>query len=178
MEVEIPTNSISKTYELPALSTWALGKSSTDEEGKFVFQTYGKTQSIGGKDQLILIIRKGVNDADGFELTTLNNSEEGFSGGKYILMNASKVDIAGTIGTGKFSLSPNNHTLIAPKPTKTEGTREYCFAKFHFRKDEEIQPFFSSTWRFNKEARSMVFFYHDPKTKQLRVHTIRSYTDK
>ena len=142
MVVEIPTNSISKTYKVPALSTWSLGKSSTHEEGEFIFQIYGKVQSLGTTDQLILVIRKGRNDTDGLELTPLNNNPEGFSGGKYFLLNATSVDIAGTIGTGKFSLKPKQHDLIAPKPTKIKGDRKYCFAKFFFRKEEEVQPFF------------------------------------
>lgn len=176
MKVEIPTNSISKTYEVPVLSTWTLGKSSTDEEGKAIFQIFGKARSLGASDQLVLVVRKGPDNADGFELTPLKNNNEGFSGGKYLLFNASSVDIAGEIGTGKFSLKPNDCDLIAPDPTRTKGDRKYCFAKFYFRHNGEIDPFFSSTWRFNEEARSMVFFYHDPGTRQLRVHTIRSYT--
>ncbi|MES2982537.1 MAG: hypothetical protein V4727_09510 [Verrucomicrobiota bacterium] len=176
LEVEIPTNSISISYEVPALTTWALGKSSTNEKGEYVFLAYGKAQSIVAKEQIVIVVRKGLNDADGLTLTTLKNSDEGFSGGKYFLLNATKVDIAGSIGTQKFSLKPSNHSIIAPKPTKTEGDRAYCFAEFFFRKDEEIQPFFSATWRFNEKARSMVFFYHDPKSTQLQVHTIRSYT--
>lgn len=175
MEVELPTNSMSKTYQVPALSTWSLGETSTDEEGKATFRVFGQAQSIGANEQLILVVRKGADDAAGLELTPLKNSDEGFNGGKYLILNATSVDLAGNIGTGKFTLKPGNHVLLAPKPTKTEESRKYCFAKFYFRQGEEIQPFFSATWRFNEEARSMVFFYHDPKTRQLRVHTIRSF---
>lgn len=176
IEVEIPTNSISEAYQVPALSTWSLGKTTTNEEGKTIFQVFGKTQSNESADQLILVIRKGSNDADGLDLTAIKNSNEGFSGGKYIVMNASSVDIAGAIGTGKFALKPSKYNLISPKPTKIQDDRKYCFAQFFFRKNEELEPFFSSTWRFNEKARSMIFIYHDPKTKQLSVHTIRSYT--
>lgn len=175
MEIELPTNSISKAYTVPALSSWALGKSATDAEGESVFLSYGRTRSVGADEQLILVVRKGRDDAAGLELTALKDGGGGFDGGKYLLLNASKVDVAANIGTGKFTLEPRKHGVLAPKPTKTVGSRKYCFAKFYFRKGEEIQPFFSSTWRFNEEARSMVVFYHDPKTRQLAVHTIRSF---
>jgi hypothetical protein len=173
--VEIPTNSISQTYQVPALAIWTLGKSSTDAEGKPIFQVLGKVQSSGASEQLILAVRKGSVDSDGLELTAVKNNGEGFGGGKYLLLNATSVDIAGAIGTAKFSLKPNAHALLAPQPTRTEGDRKYCFAEFYFRHAEKIQPFSSSTWRYNEKARSMVFFYHDPKTKQLRIHTIRSF---
>jgi hypothetical protein len=176
LEIEIPTNSISEAYEVPALSTWSLGETTTNEEGKNIFEVYGKTKSSGSTEQLILVIRKGSDDAEGLDLTAIKNSNEGFNGGKYILMNASRVEIAGTIGTAKFALKPNKYKLISPEPTKIQDDRKYCFAQFFFRKNEDIEPFFSATWRFNEKARSMVFFYHDPKTQQLRVHTIRSYT--
>jgi hypothetical protein len=175
IQIELPTNSISKAYKVPALSTWALGKSSTNAEGKSIFLPYGQTRSAGAGEQLILVVRKGRDDAAGLELTALKDGGDGFDGGKYLLLNASKVDVAGNIGTGKFTLEPGKHSVLAPNPTKTEAGRKYCFAKFYFRQDEEIQPFFSSTWRFNEEARSMVVFYHDPKTRQLAVHTIRSF---
>jgi hypothetical protein len=177
MEVEIPTNSISKTYQVPVLSTWALGKSSNDENGKFIFQAYGKGQSLGTEDQIILVIRKGQNDIDGLEITAIKSNDKGLSGGKYFMFNASKVDIAGTVGTGKFSLKPNKYELIAPEPTTTNEGRKYCFTKAYFRMGEEVQPFFSSTWRFNEAARTMVFFYHDPDSTQLRIHTIRNYVE-
>lgn len=176
MEVEIPTNSISETYKVPALTTWSLGKTTTNPEGKTMFQVFGKTPTSGSAEQLILVMRKGPEDADGLELTAIKNSDDGFKGGKYIVMNAARVDIAGFIGTSKFTLKPYKFEIIAPQPTKIEENRMYCFAKFFFRKNEELEPFFSATWRFNEEARSMVFFYHDPNSKQLRLHTIRTYT--
>lgn len=175
MEVELPTNSISQVYKVPAMSTWALGKRSTKAEGEFAFDIFGKTQSNGAKDQLILVVRKGQADSDGLELTTIKSGGDGFGGGKYFLMNATKVDIAGAIGTGKFALKPGAHSLIAPEPTSIKGDRKYCYAKIFFKRKEEVQPFFSSTWRFNGAARSMVFFYHDPNSGQLEVHTIRSF---
>ncbi|MFK7849956.1 MAG: hypothetical protein AB8D78_03160 [Akkermansiaceae bacterium] len=175
MEVELPTNSISETYEVPVLSMWVLGESSTNEDGDFVFKDWGKARSNGAKNQLILVIRKGRDDADGFELVPMQSGADGFGGGKYLLVNAAKVDVAGSIGTSKFALKPNANQLIAPGPTKTKGNRKYCFAKIYFRKGEEVQSFFSSTWRFNEAARSMVFFYHDPNTGKLRLHTIRSF---
>ena len=176
IEVEMPTNSLSITYKVPALSTWSLGKSTTDAEGKRTFIAYGQIKSNGANEQLVLVIRKGANDADGLFPTSIKNNNEEFGGGKYVVMNATKVEIAGAIGTGKFVLKPSKFTIVSPKPTKTNGDRKYCFAKFFFRNRDDIQPFFSATWRYNIEARSMVFFYHDPKTKQLSVHTIRSYS--
>jgi hypothetical protein len=176
IEVELPCNSISQSYSVPSLESWSLGKSSDDANGKFTFNAFGSTKSLGAANQMILVVRQGTGDADGLRLIPFKSDQGGFDGGKYLLLNAAKVDIAGEIGTAKFALKPMQHGLIAPKPTKIQDARQYAFAKFFFRHQEDVQPFFSSTWRFNDRARTMVFFYHDHRTKQLRVHTIRSST--
>jgi hypothetical protein len=173
--VELPTNSISQIYKVKPQANWKIGKMVKDDEGKPSFQVYGEAPAIRATKQLILVIRSAKDDADGLKLIPMDYSESNFGGGNYFVMNASGVDIAGAIGTSKFTLQPRKHTLLAPKPTKTVNDRDYCFAKFFYRVEENVQPFFSSTWRFNKAARSMVFFYQNGKTKHLRIHTIRSY---
>ncbi|MBK1855057.1 hypothetical protein JO972_08810 [Verrucomicrobiaceae bacterium 5K15] len=175
MPVELPTNSISKVYKVPRSNKWILGKNIVNTEGKKTFDVYGQSSAISSTKQLIIVIRKGQSNDDGLELITIDNNTDNFGGGKYFLMNATSVDIAGSIGTGKFALRPNSHFILAPKPTKTKDDRHYCYAKIYFRRNEEVQPFFTSTWRFNERARSMVFFYHDPRTSRLRLHTIRDY---
>ena len=175
MLVEMPTNSISPVYKVKPLSKWMIGKTTVDDEGKPSFDVYGQAPAISSTKQLILVIRKGKDDADGLKLIPMDYSQAGFGGGKYLLLNAANIDIAGAIGTAKFALKPGKYTLLAPKPTKVKGERKYCFAKFFYRKGKNTQPFFSSTLRFNKGARSMVFFYIDPKTKHLKLHTIRKY---
>ena len=174
IKVEPSSNSVSKSYQVPALSSWKLGKSSI-AKGKFKFETYGQVKSITAKTQLILIIRKGKDGAEGLELIPMDYSTAGFAGGKYFVLNITDTEISGAIGTGEFSLKPQEHVLLAPEPSKVKGERKYCFAKFSYTKDEKPYPFFNSTWRFNTAARSMLFFYRDPKTEHLKFHTIRSY---
>lgn len=171
IEVEMPTNHISQAYKVPALSKWVLGKSSESETGKVGFNTFGEAASLKSKSQLVLVMRSGED----LEVTTLDYSPEKFGGGQYLFMNATRVDIAGVIGEEKFALKPGKNIFIAPKPTKQEEGRNYSYARFYFRNQEEAKGFFSATWRLNERARSIVFFYHDPGTKQIRLHTIRSF---
>ena len=175
MNIELPTNCLSPVYKVTRLKQWVLGKSSTGEEGEFIFETYGKAASFATAKQLILVIRKGINDSDGFELILMNNQHSKFGGGEYFFMNAAKVDIAVKIGDIKFSLKPRSHKLVQPNPSKVKGKRKYLYTYLHFRKGTEAIPFYESTWRFSKKARCMVFLYHDPHTNQLRTHTIRDY---
>ena len=173
--VELPTNSISPVYKVKPLAKWVIGKTTTDDKGEPTFDIYGQAPSISATKQLILVIREGKDNAGGLKLIPMDYGKSGFSGGQYFMMNATRLEIAGAVGTGKFALKPRKYIMLSPQPTKKKGTRKYCFAKFFYRNKENTQPFFSSTWRFNDKARTMVFFYHDPRTSHLRLHTIRNY---
>lgn len=177
IQVDLPTNSISSAYKVKLQANWALGEMIKDEEGNPSFKAYGQAPALSSTKQLILVIRSGKEDAEGLTLIPMDYTDNKFGGGKYFVMNATSIEIAGSIGTSKFTLKPLQHDLLAPKPTKIQDGRGYCFSKFFYRSKDNIQPFFSATWRFNEAARSMVFFYHDPKTKHLRLHTIRSFVN-
>jgi hypothetical protein len=128
--VEMPTNSISPVYKVKPLSKWVIGKTTVDAEGKPSFDVYGQAPAISSTKQLILVIRSSKGDAGGLKLIPMDYSQAGFGGGKYLLLNAANIDIAGAIGTGKFSLKSGKYALLAPKPTKVKGERKYCFRKF------------------------------------------------
>lgn len=172
LEVEIPTNEFSKPYKVKRLSTWAFGKSDTDKDGKPVFTVFGQAKALGSAKQLILLVRKGPNNADGMEVIPIDNDIANFGGGKFLFMNAAKVDIAGETGEVKFALKPGAHTIIRPKADPNGRT---FHAMFYFRKDDEAKPFFSSKWPISDNISNLIFFYHEPDTKRLRMHTIRNF---
>ena len=175
ISVELPSNILSPVYKVPALGSWVLGNAAEDAEGEFVFDSYGQTPSTGSDTQMILVIRKGKEDKDGFEMVSFDSGTKGFGGGKYIFLNGARVDIAGDAGGTQFALKPLKHMLIAPTPSETKGDRKYLYITLYFRKGEEATPFYESTWRFSEKARTLVFFHHDPHSGQLRTHTIRDY---
>lgn len=175
LSIKIPTNNLSPIYEVNRMDEWAIGKPSSDSDGGFIFKAYGKTLSIDSPNQLILVIRKGAGNAEGLQLVPMNNEYSDFGGGEYFFMNAAMVDIAVEIGNLKFALKPQGRKIVKPEPSEVSDNRKYLYVYLHFRKGEEAVPYYSSTWRLSESARSMVFFYHDPHTKQLRTHTIRDY---
>lgn len=172
LEIEIPTNELSKTYKVKRLSTWAVGKSDTDKDGKPIFTVFGQAKALGSAKQLILLVRKGADNADGMEVIPIDNDVTNFGGSKFLFMNAAKVDIAGEAGGVKFAIRPGAHTIIKPK-ANTNGRTFHTM--FYFRKDNEVSPFFSSKWPLSDNIRNLIFFYHDPETKRLRMHTIRDF---
>jgi hypothetical protein len=173
LEVEIPTNELSKTYQVKLLGTWAVGKSDVGEDGKPTFTVFGQAKALVSPKQLILLVRKGKDNADGMEVIPIANDVANFGGSKFLFMNAAKVDIAGEAGGVKFAVKAGDHTVIKPK---ADTTGRSFHAMFYFRKDNEAKPFFSSKWPISDKIRNLIFFYHDPETTRLRMHTIRDFT--
>jgi hypothetical protein len=176
IQVELPTNRLSTEFKVPKLKNWVLGKTIEGaKEGEKSFDVFGEVSALASGKQLILVIRGGHEKPNDFTLTAFDGGQAGLTGGAYLFFNASKVDIAATVGESRFSLKPQAHKLISPKRSKEEKELNQIVTRLHFRKGEEAVPFYTSTWRFNEKARSLVFFYHDAHTKQLRTHTIRNY---
>jgi hypothetical protein len=176
IEVELPTNCVSKNYQVPALSEWILGKA-TVEKGKFKFESYGKAKSISADNQLIVVSRKSEDEGEGLNLMIIDYNDSTYKGGMYYFINLTDTDIEGTISKSEFSLEPNKQVLIAPEPDKVTGSNKYCYTKFSYEKEDAMHPFISSTWRFNERARSLVLFYRDLTTKQFKLQTVRSYVE-
>lgn len=172
IKLEVPSNELSGSVRVPRMTSWVFGEKFTNAEGKPSFKIFGETKSIPSSNQLILLIRKGKNMADGVEVRTIANDLSEFGGGKFLFMNAAKVDIAGDAGGEKFALRPDAHTIVKPKPDPGGGLFQATFA---FRRDDKPQPFFSSRWPVSDKTRGFIFFYHDPNTQQLRMHSIRDF---
>jgi len=166
------SHEISQPISVVTSGVWSVGETIENAEGKEVFVEYGRTAATNSPRQLLLLIRKGTENSDGFDLVALDESGDAFSGGKFLFMNACKVDIAGVVGEEKFLVKPGTHQIIAPK---TEADERHAHAMFYFRKGDEARPFFSTRWAINERARSMIFFYHDPKNMRIRMHTVRDF---
>jgi hypothetical protein len=174
IEIEAPSNEISKTHLVPARSTWTIGKMVTGDDGKAKFEVYGKTKALTSSRQLLLLIRKGQTNADGFDIIAIDSRKAEFGGEKFLFLNASKVAIAGKIGKEKIALKPGSYKVIKPKPDR--GVRKnLCHVSFAYGVKKEWKVFSSTIWPVHKNARALVFFYQDPSTKRLRLHAIRDF---
>lgn len=176
IKVELPTNRLSAEYKVPRLQKWVLGQTVEGaEEGEKTFDVFGEVAALGSGAQIVLVIRGGPDKPNAFTLSAFDAGQAGFTGGSYLFFNASKVDIAATLGESQLALKPQAHKLMKPTLSKEEKEGNQVHTRIYFRKGEEAVPFYTSAWRYNEKARSMVFFHHDPHTGQLRTHTIRDY---
>ncbi len=172
LKIEIPSNELSAPYQVKRLAIWAVGKSGEDKEGKPKFNVYGKAKALSSSKQLLLLVRKGATDADGFRIIPFDNRATQFGSRKFLFLNATRIDIAGEVGAQKFTLKPGRHTII--RPVADQG-KNLCHATFFYRKEKAWKSFFSSNWPLRDNARGLIFFYHDPRTSRLKIHSIRDF---
>lgn len=173
IKVEIPTNELSAPSKVKSQTAWVIGETVKGKDDKPAFAVLGQAPALASNDQLILLIRKGKSNADGFDVIPINSVKTEFGGGKFLFVNAAAVDIAGVVGTEKFVIKPGAHAIVQPKGDAQDKT--LVQTEIYFNKDNQAKPFFSSTWPLSDDARGLIFFYHDPDSKRLRLHSIRDF---
>lgn len=169
IEIQTPGNELSPTYTVPALSSIMVGKTTQNEEGEPGFESYGEAKAIAASKQIILLIRKGNENSDGFLVIPLNGELGEFGGGKYLFINASALNVGGIIGDSKFALKPGQKELLAPKPDHEDSI---CQVTLSYQRADKWKVFKDTRWSSNKAYRSLVFFYQNPGTGRLGVAPI------
>lgn len=172
IDVEARSNWLSEPVRVAPSAAWVVGETANGPDGKPVFKELGRTTAQASPQQIVMLVRKGKNNSDGFDLIAVDSRASGLGAGKYLFMNAAKVDVAGVVGEEKFVVKPNQHIIIKPKIPNGEHT---IHTSLYFRKGDEARPFFSSEWRISDDARNLIFFYHDPHTTHIRLHAIKDY---
>lgn len=175
IKLEVPTNELSPPQTIKLQTKWIFGETVEGKDGKPAFNVLGQAQALSSTKQLILLVRKGATNADGFDVIPVDYQDSKFGGGKFLFMNAATIDIAGTIGDVQFVIKPGQHTIVAPKKETRNEDKKLCNIQIFFKKGEEAKNFFSSTWPVEANARSLIFFYHDSDNKRLRLHTIQDF---
>jgi hypothetical protein len=169
IEVDTPGNELSSAYKVSPLGLIVVGKTTVNEEGETVFQEYGKAKAISASKQIILLIRKGKEDSDGFVVIPINAEQTNFGGGRFLFINASSLNVGGVIGDSKFALKPGQQKLVTPKPDHPDGI---CQVTLSYQREDKWKTFKDTRWSANESYRTLVFFHQDPETGRLGVSPV------
>lgn len=167
--IDIPGHELSPVYRANRLASIVVGLTTKNEKGEPVFQSLGNAPSIASPRQIILLIRKGESNSDGFVVIPIDGDLTKFTGGSYLFINASKIPVGGLIGDKKFALKPGQKSLLQPAPTHEGGG---CQVTLSYQNNEKWEIFYDTRWSVNKRYRSLIFFYQDPETGSLGVAPI------
>ena len=176
INVDTPGHELTQPYKVPNLKTITVGKTVQGEDGKPVFQVYGKADSVAPQ-QIILLIRKGKQDSDGFFLIPIDGRLPNFGGASFLFVNASNIGFAGIIGDQKFALRPGKLKIIKPKPNHPPNI---CQVTLSYQREDtdKWKKFYDTRWPANDKVRSLVFFYQIPGTKRVGLAPIMQVMNK
>lgn len=166
IEIQTPGNELSPFYEAPMLETIVVGKTIMNENNEPVFEVYGQAKSLGTSKQIILLMRKGRENRDGFVVIPVNGELGDFGGGSYLFINASGVNVGGVIGDAKFALKPGQRNMLKPKP---DFDGQICQVTLAYEREDKWKTFKDTRWSADKAYRSLVFFYQNPENGRLGV---------
>jgi hypothetical protein len=169
IEVNTPGNELSQSYTVPPLSSIVVGKTVRNEKNDNVFQIYGSTKALAADEQIILLLRKGEKNSDGFEVIPVDGGQANFTGASYLFINTSKLSVGGFIGDKKFALKAGKSKIVKPKPNHKDGI---CQVTLSYLRGEKWKTFYDTRWPANDKFRSIVFFYQHPKTGRLGIAPI------
>lgn len=170
IRVKTPGNELSPSYELSrGMGAIVLGETIKDAKGEEQFQVYGRANLLNASQQIILLLRKGKKNSDGFVILPLDGELANFSGGSYLFINASKMTVAGKIGDQRFQLNPGQRKMLQPGATHDGGG---CQLTLAYQREEDWKIFKDTRWSTSKRYRSLVFFHQDPSSGRIQVSPI------
>lgn len=169
IEVQTPGNELSQPYQVPQLGSIVVGKTIKNEKNEDVFQVYGSAKALAAKEQIVLLLRKGEANSDGFVVIPLDGQQANFTGASFLFINASNFGVGGLIGDQKFALKPGERRLLKPAPSHEGGI---CQVTLSYLKGEKWKTFYDTRWPANNKYRSIVFFYQDPKSGRIGLAPI------
>lgn len=175
IEVDTPGHELSKTYDVPPLNTITVGKTTLDKDGKPTFQVFGSAKSIAAKEQIILLLRKGKQNSDGFAVLPISADLIEFKGASFLFINASTYNVSGKIGDKILELGPGKRALLQPKANFEDGI---CQVTFAYQKADKWKMFYDTRWPANEKIRTLVFFYQNPETGRLGIAPITDIIPK
>lgn len=167
--IETPGNELSPAYKVKGLSTIVVGIMAMNEKKEPVFQVLGKAAALTSSKQIVLLMRRGDKDEDGFAVIPVDGDLGKFAGGNYFFINASKLAVGGKIGDKSFALKPGQKGLIEPAASHAGGG---CQVTLSYQREEKWKTFYDTRWSVNKRFRTLVFFYQDPESGSLGVAPI------
>jgi hypothetical protein len=175
IDIEVPSNELSKTYRITPSRILLLGKTVAAKANEDGFKVYARVELLPASSQIILLKSKGEALADGFEARAIDATSTKFGGGKLLFVNTASVAIAGVVGGEKFALKPNASSLLRPQANKGKDLYQVTFA---YQKKEKWQVFSDTRWPISEKHRGLIFFVEDSDTKKLSLFAIRDSLKK
>ena len=144
-----------------------LRKRETNAEGIVVYPALAKIR-IPAQIKEPLLILVPVPGAQVYKAFVMDRSLSGFPKGSYKLINFSPNQVRGLIGKTRVNVPPKK--LIPFNPSS--NSKDLLDVHFQFKNSKQWKTFGRTRWVKEREKRSLLCAYLDPKTKRMRIRGV------
>lgn len=168
--IDTPGNELSQEYRVSRPASIVVGITTKNAKGEPVFQVLGQAPCLSDKRQIVLLMGKGEEISDGFEVIPINGELGDFKGADFLFINTSDLAVGGTIGDKQFAVKPGQRKIVDPAASHKGGG---CHITLSYKRDEadkKGKKFFDTRWAVDERYRTLVFFsQEDPESKKISV---------
>ena len=168
-EIRLSTANILGPYEtmVDADSNVMLRTKGKTEEGAAIYPPIAQIKIPGNIKEPLMILVPASGDQP-YRALIIERSLAGFPNGSYTLINFSPMEIRGLVGQTRVIAPAKKITRFNPSSNE-EDTLDVHF-KYEFA--EEWKTFGRTRWVNERNKRTLLLAYPDPKTKRMRIKGI------
>ena len=164
-DIVVMSNMYSQRYLVSRSKNW---KIAIEQEGQ-PLRILGEAPVIKDPRQMVLLIRSKMNKEAGYQVMVFPNEIHLAAAGDMLVRNLAKKDFRAVIGDFDLKLKTGEHQIITPK-AGAEGA--WTQSTLSYRKEDKWKEFMDRRWPINETVRSAVYFYEDPGTQKIQLHTL------
>ena len=164
-KVMVMGNMFSERIKVAPSKTWRIASQEPGKQDVIL----GEVAAIKEKRQLVLLVSKGKEIADGFEVHVVPNKVFLAAGGDMLIQNIASMDFRALIGDFDLKMKPGEQTIITPRAAP-EGP--WTQVTLFYRKDDNWKAFLDRRWPIDETVRAIVFFYQKPENGKIHLHTV------
>lgn len=169
VEIGLSTARIVGPYPtvLDANSTVILRSKKLTEEGAPIYPPIAQAKLTDEiKDPLMILVPAA--ESLSYRSIIIDQSLEHLPVGCYLLINLSPMEVRGLVGSDKVVVSAESVTPIIP-PSEDEDLLD---VHFEYERPNGWKTFARTRWAREKDKRSLLLAYLDPKTKRMKIRGV------
>lgn len=168
-EIALSTANVRGPYltVLDARSNIILRSKQENEEGAIIFPPIAQVRLPDHIKEPLMILMPSTGNQP-YEALIIDRSLGSFPMGSYLLINLSPMDIRGMVGSNEVVVSSESVTAIIPSSVD----EDLLDVHFQYERPTGWRTFARTRWVNDKNKRSLLLTYLDPKTKRMKIRGI------
>jgi hypothetical protein len=169
VEIALSTARIVGPYHtvLDADSNVILRSKKEIEEGTVIYPPIAQAKLPSDIKEPVMILVPATESLP-YQAIMIDQSLESFPVGSYLLVNLSPMDIRGMVGSNEVVVSSESVTAIIPSSVD----EDLLDVHFQYERPTGWRTFARTRWVNDKNKRSLLLTYLDPKTKRMKIRGI------